>query len=80
MSINHLEIAQNMLSGCLFIPQDYLKADTQIIAIPGFDSISFETLLAQIEDFIGEDIEYQPIIEIKTVQDLANFLEKYHDK
>lgn len=78
--MNYLEIAKEMLSGCLFIPDDYLKPDTQIIAIPGFDSISFEILLVQIEDFIGKKIEYQPIIKVKTVQNLADFLEQEHEQ
>lgn len=78
--MNYLEIAKEMLSGCLFIPDDYLKPDTQIIAIPGFDSISFEILLVQIEAFIGKKIEYQPIIKVKTVQNLADFLEQEHEQ
>lgn len=78
--MNYLDVAKEMLSGCLFIPDDYLNPDTQIIAIPGFDSISFEILLVQIEAFIGKKIDYQPIIKVKTVQDLANFLEQEHEQ
>lgn len=78
--MNYLDVAKDMLSGCLFIPDGYLNPDTQIIAIPGFDSISFEILLVQIEAFIGKKVDYQPIIKIKTVQDLANFLEQEHEQ
>ena len=81
MTVNYMEIAKEMLSGCLFIPEEYLQPETQIIAIPGFDSISFMTLLVQIEAFLKKKIDYQPIIQIRTVQDLAHYLaqEKTHE-
>lgn len=79
MKENYLNIAQNMLSGCLFVPEDYLTAETQIIAIPGFDSISFETLLAQIEVYLNIEItDYSGVIKIKTIQNLADYLESEH--
>lgn len=79
MKENYLNIAQNMLSGCLFVPEDYLTAETQIIAIPGFDSISFETLLAQIENYLDIEIrDYKDVIKIKTIQNLADYLESEH--
>ncbi len=71
---DYIDLVKEMLSGCLFIPKEKLESDTILMNITGFDSMTFEALLLQIEQYLHQDIEPEAIIQVRTIADLADYL------
>ncbi len=72
--MEHLDEAKDILSGCLFIPKDKISDDASIHSIKGLDSLSFETIVVEIEQRTGKDVDPMQLLEMVTVRDLANLL------
>ena len=68
--------AKNILAKCLFVSPDQIVADDVIAEIKPIDSLAFETIMLEVEDFTGQSVEPQDILELHTVADLAEILAK----
>ncbi len=73
---DHIQEAKNILSGCLFIPEEKIDADAEIHSIKGLDSLSFETIILEIERRTGREIDPVELLQMHSVKDLARLLEQ----
>lgn len=71
-----LDHAQNILSGCLFIPKETISADADINTLGELDSLTFELIVMEIEKHIGRPVDPIKLIELQSVQDLAALIEQ----
>jgi len=74
--MDDFEDTRQILAKALFIPADGIRADDKLLELKGMDSLAFETILVEIEDVTGRDIDAASAVEAETVADLANLLEK----
>jgi acyl carrier protein len=66
-----LDTAKDILANCLFIPADKIGDDAGLYELKPIDSVTFETLVVEIEERTGRDIDVQALLTMKTVRDLA---------
>ena len=71
-----LEKVQNMLAEALNIPVAKITPDSKIVDDLGADSLDVVELLSRLEDEFGVVIPDEDIEGLKTVQDVADELEK----
>ncbi len=68
--------AKNILAKCLFVNPDQIESDDIIAEIKSIDSLAFETIMLEVEEFTGQSVEPLDILELQTVADLAKILAK----
>ncbi|MDX3884671.1 MAG: acyl carrier protein [Sphingomonas sp.] len=75
--MNSMQQAKELLSGCLFLPIEKIPDDANIQEIEKLDSLSFTTVIAEIEDKIGREMEPTEIVNLRTVRDIADLIGQY---
>ena len=70
-----LEETKKILSKVLVLPPEKFTAEQQLLEIEGMDSLAFETIVVEIEDRTGRDVDTAKLLDLKTVQDLANLIQ-----
>ncbi|MFC3550365.1 acyl carrier protein [Lysobacter cavernae] len=69
--------AKELLSGCLFIPVEKIDDEATIQSIKEMDSLSFASVVMELEERAGRTIDVMELLELKTVRDVATLLERY---
>lgn len=70
--------AKEILSSCLFIPVDKIPDNATINDVKPLDSLAFELIVLEIEAFLQKEVDPMDLLELSSVQDLADILEKEH--
>ena len=73
--MNSLTIAKKVLAGALFVPEEKISDDTLIDDLAVLDSLSFETLVLELEEETGYEIDPVDLLLIRTVRDLAAIID-----
>ncbi len=71
------EKVRAMLAKQLNLPADKIEADSDIIKDLGADSLDVVELLISLEDDYGISIPEEDIVNVKTVQDIVDMIEKF---
>ena len=71
------EKVRAMLVKQLNLPADKIEADSDIIKDLGADSLDVVELLISLEDDYGISIPEEDIVNVKTVQDIVDMIEKF---
>ena len=71
------EKVRAMLAKQLNLPADKTEADSDIIKDLGPDSLDVVELLISLEDDYGISIPEDDIVNVKTVQDIVDMIEKF---
>ncbi len=66
---------RNIFSRALFIPAESISANDVLLELKGMDSLAFETIVVEIEDATGCEIDVAQAVGVETVADLAQLLE-----
>jgi len=74
--MDSLEETRQILAKALFIPANSITADDKLLELKGMDSLAFETILEEMEDATGRDLDAAKAVGTETVADLAELLEK----
>ncbi len=67
--------AKQILSGCLFIPQEKIDDEASIATLGELDSLGFEMIVLEIEKTLGHEVDPMSLLEMRSVKDLARLLE-----
>jgi len=67
--------AKEILATCLFVPADSIADDAVITDIKSIDSLAFETIMLEVEELTGRDVDPIKMLELSTVADLAGMLD-----
>jgi len=78
--MDYMEEAKDILSGCLFIPKQKIDDNAEIHSIKGLDSLSFETIILEIEKRTGRPVNPVSLLEMHSVGDLARLLKQAHEQ
>ena len=71
-----LDLAKEILAGCLFVPKETISDDADINSLGELDSLTFEMIVMEIERHIGGEVDPVRLLGLQTVSDLAAMLEK----
>lgn len=74
--MNYLQKAKEILSVCLLIPIEKIPDSGTLNDIQPLDSLSFESIVTQIETTVGHEVDVLDLIELRSVESLAKLLEK----
>lgn len=74
--MDNLQETKEILSRALFLPAESIKSDDKLLELNGMDSLAFETIVVELEDATGRDINAAEAVGTETVADLAKLLEK----
>ncbi|MGI9399942.1 MAG: acyl carrier protein [Rhizobiaceae bacterium] len=74
--MDNLEETIQILARALFIPSESIKAEDKLLELKGMDSLAFETIIVELEDATGRDIDVAQAVGTETVADLAELLQK----
>ncbi|MEN3929909.1 acyl carrier protein [Microvirga sp. W0021] len=74
--VDYIDEAKDILSGCLFIPKEKISDDADIHSVKGLDSLSFETIILEIERRTGREVDPVELLQMNSVKDLARLLER----
>ncbi|WP_448950927.1 acyl carrier protein [Labrys neptuniae] len=66
-----LGTAKDILANCLFIPADKIGDDAGLYDLKPVDSVTFETLVLEIEERTGKEVDVEALLSMRTVRDLA---------
>ncbi len=72
---NSVEQVKDILSRCLFVPKDKIDDDASVSAINGLDSLTFETIILEIEKLTGKNVDPAKLMDVRTVKELAAVVE-----
>ncbi|MEN3930058.1 acyl carrier protein [Microvirga sp. W0021] len=72
---NYIDEAKEIISVSLFIPKEDIDENATIHAIKGLDSLSFETLVLELEKRLGRHVRAVELVKLQSVKDLAALLE-----
>ena len=72
------EKVRAMLAKQLNLPADKIEADSDIIKDLGADSLDVVELLISLEDDYGISIPEEDIVNVRTVQDIVDMIEKFN--
>ncbi|MDQ0395335.1 acyl carrier protein [Labrys monachus] len=69
-----LETAKDILASCLAVPKHEIGDDASIYELKAIDSVTFETLVLEIEERIGREPDVEALLDMRTVRDLAGLI------
>lgn len=72
----NLEKVKELLAAQLNISKDKINADSKIIEDLGADSLDMVEMLMTLEDEFGISISDEEAVNLKTVSDIVNYIEK----
>lgn len=67
----NLDDARTILAKCLFVQPDAIGETDLIMDIKPIDSLTFQTIILEIEEKTGQDVTPEQVLKIETVSDLA---------
>lgn len=70
------EKVRDMLAKQLNLPADQIKPESDVVKDLGADSLDVVELLISLEDDYGVSIPEDDIVNVKTVQDIVEMIEK----
>ncbi|MBK5145814.1 acyl carrier protein [Budviciaceae bacterium BWR-B9] len=77
--MNYLHKSKEILSGCLSIPVEQIPDDSLIEQLkPTLDSVDFAGIMMQVERFLKKEVPVAEWLELGSVKDLADILERNH--
>lgn len=68
--------AKEILSGCLFVPVEKIPDNGTLNNIKQLDSLTFESIVIELEKTIGHEVDAMDLLELRSVEDLTTLLEK----
>ena len=74
MTIDYMDAAKDILAGCMFDPKDKIHDDATIADVKEIDSLTFETLVLEIERWAGKEVDPLLLLTLLSVRDLADVL------
>jgi len=74
-TVDYVERAKDILSGCLFIPKESIQTDADISSLGELDSLTFELVVLEIEKGLGHEVDPVELLEMRSVKDLAQLLQ-----
>ncbi|WP_250065369.1 acyl carrier protein [Stenotrophomonas mori] len=69
--------AKTLLSGCLFVPVEKIGDDDRLQTIKELDSLSFASIVVELESRIGHPVDPVELLELRSVRDVAGLLERH---
>ena len=75
MKNDAIEKVISMLNRALEKPIEGLSADTKVLEIEGFDSLTMERLAGELQSELGEEVNPLAFAQIETISDLAKIIE-----
>lgn len=76
MTNDAVEKVIRMLNSALEKPVEGLCADTKVLEIEGFDSLTMERLAGELQNEMGEEVNPLAFAQVETVSDLAKLIGK----
>ena len=76
MTNESVERVITMLNSALEKPVEGLSADTKVLEIEGFDSLTMERLAGELQNEMGEEVNPLAFAQIETISDLAKLIER----
>ena len=64
-----------MLNNALEKPIEGLSADTKVLEIEGFDSLTMERLAGELQNETGEEVNPLAFAQVETISDLAKLID-----
>jgi acyl carrier protein len=68
--------AKELLSGCLFVPIEKIGDDDRLKTIAEMDSLSFASIVVELQDRISRQIDPEELLQLRSVRDVAALLEQ----
>ncbi len=65
-----------MLNSALEKPIEGLSAETKVLEIEGFDSLTMERLAGELQNELGEEVNPLAFAQVETISDLAKLIDK----
>ena len=65
-----------MLNSALEKPIEGLSAETKVLEIAGFDSLTMERLAGELQNELGEEVNPLAFAQVETISDLAKLIDK----
>lgn len=76
MTTESLLQAKKIIAEALQIPVENIQDDSSIDTYGKLDSLSFERVVLETEKLLGSQIKAVQLLQLSTVKDLADFIEK----
>jgi acyl carrier protein len=76
MTDNAVQKVINMLNRALENPIEGLSADTKVLEIAGFDSLTMERLAGELQNELGIEVNPLAFAQVETISDLAILIDK----
>lgn len=73
--MNSVKEAKQLLSDCLFIPEEHIDENAEINSLTEIDSLTFELIVIELEKRIGHEVDPVTLLEMRSVKDIAVLLE-----
>ncbi|AWH89060.1 acyl carrier protein [Limnobaculum parvum] len=78
--MNYLHESKKILSSCLSIPVEQIQDDSLIEQLkPTLDSVDFASIMMQVERFLKKEVPVAEWLELGSVTDLADLLERNYN-
>jgi acyl carrier protein len=76
MTNEAVEKVIRMLNSALEKPIQGLSADTKVLEIEGFDSLTMERLAGELQNELGEEVNPLAFAQVESISDLAKLIDK----
>ena len=76
MTNEAVEKVINMLNSALEKPVEGLSADTKVLELTGFDSLTMERLAGELQNELGREVNPLAFAQVETISDLAILIDK----
>ncbi len=71
-----LEQLKDIIVNYVEVKKEDIKPESRFIEDLGFTSFDFMSMLGEIEDVMDVEIDQEQVVDIRTVQEAVNYLEK----
>ncbi len=71
-----LEQLKDIIINYVEVKKEDIKPESRFIEDLGFTSFDFMSMLGEIEDVMDVEIDQEQVVDIRTVQEAVNYLEK----
>ena len=71
-----LEQLKDIIVNYVEVKKEYIKPESRFIEDLGFTSCNFMSMLGEIEDVMDVEIDQEQVVDIRTVQEAVDYLEK----
>lgn len=71
-----LEQLKDIIVNYVEVKKEDIKPESRFIEDLGFTSFDFMSMLGEIEDVMDVEIDQEQVVDIRTVQEAADYLEK----